>query len=671
MTTQNPSSENVVQSISNQEPAQKTTGLFPYYSLRIKIMLAFSATAISIVLLTAYIFYNNLNNQSLQGFRELVSNAATLAALQQNGDELEQISSAQDSLYEKFRVQNLKIRYSNPQFIYVYTLSKDNEGFYFIVDAGEPGEENIAQFGERYEQPSTTLIENYDTMTEAVAEPDIYTDEYGSFISGYAPLFTSDQKRIGVIGIDINADVVIQKQKQLLNQTILIASLASGISILLGYLFASIIVVPITLLTSDVRKYAEGDFSFRTKVKSNDEIGKLASTFNEIASRLYEMVLDFELKVEERTKVLSKRTNQLQAVADVGKSITSFRSLSELLQQTTRLIHENFGYYHVGIFLLDERRQFAVLTATNSEGGKRMLERGHQLKVGETGIVGYVAESLKARIALDVGADAVFFNNPDLPATRSEIALPLVVGGQILGVLDVQSTEPNAFTEEDIAALQILAEQLAVAIQNANLFAETEKALEASRLAYGEISREAWIKILRNRPSVGYIATPPDITESKSGTVEPSIAKAIDTGDLILGNDGLTISVPIKVRGQSIGAIRLKKSDISEAWTQEETNLAVTLSDQLSSALESARLYQDSQKRAARESLVSDISARLSAVTQMDLIIRETVQELGETLGNASVTFQLLDSPNGHSPIEGDALSQPKGRENGRGKAGT
>lgn len=369
-----------------------------------------------------------------------------------------------------------------------------------------------------------------------------------------------------------------------------------------------------------------------------------------------------EDRIQERTQLLDKRTNQLRAVADVGKSITSYRNLSDLLQQTARLINENFGFYHVGIFLLDERKQFAVLAATNSEGGERMLKRGHQLKVGETGIVGYVAESLKARIALDVGEDAVFFNNPDLPNTRSEMALPLVVGGQILGVLDVQSMEANAFTEEDVATLQILAEQLAVAIQNANLFAETEKALEASRLAYGEISREAWVKILRNRSNLGYIAASSGVSQTQPTGIEPSIAKAIDTGDLIHGEDGLTISLPIKIRGQSIGAIRLKKSEIAEAWSQEEATLAVTIAEQLSSALESARLYQDSQQRAARESLVSDISARLSAVSQMDLIIRETVQELGEALGDASVTFQLLDQSNGQSPNEG--------RENGRGKAG-
>jgi GAF domain-containing protein len=350
-----------------------------------------------------------------------------------------------------------------------------------------------------------------------------------------------------------------------------------------------------------------------------------------------------EQRINERTQKLDKRTSQLQAVADIGKSITSYRNLSELLEQASILIHENFGYYHVGIFLLDERKEYAILTATNSEGGRRMLEKGHQLKVGETGIVGYVSESLIARIALDVGNDAVFFNNPDLPSTRSEMALPLVASGQILGVLDVQSTEPRAFVEDDINTLQILAEQLAVAIQNANLFSETAKALESTRATYGQLSREAWNKILRSQDRIGFLATPPATVQIQNELLESNITKAIETGDLILGADGLTISVPVKIRGQVIGAIRLKKSEISEAWTQDETNLAISLSDQLSGALESARLYRESQQRAYRESLVSDISARINASATRDAIIRETVQELGQSLLNTSVTFQLLD----------------------------
>jgi GAF domain-containing protein len=360
-----------------------------------------------------------------------------------------------------------------------------------------------------------------------------------------------------------------------------------------------------------------------------------------------------EKRIQERTQVLDRRTSQLQAVADVGKSITSYRNLSELLQQACILIHENFDYYHVGIFLLDERKEYAVLTATNSEGGKQMLEKGHLLKIGETGIVGYVAENLRARIALDVGADAVYFNNPDLPNTRSEMALPLVASGQILGVLDVQSTESRAFVEDDIATLQILAEQLAVAIQNANLFSETAKALETARATYGQMSREAWSKMLRSQAKIGFLATQPATVQIQSASVEPVISKAIETGDLILGADGLTISVPVKIRGQVIGAIRLKKSEIAEAWTQDETNLAISLSDQLSGALESARLYRDSLQRAARESLVSEISGRITGAATRDSIIRETVQELGQSIGNVSVTFQLLDQLNGEKQAEG------------------
>lgn len=376
-----------------------------------------------------------------------------------------------------------------------------------------------------------------------------------------------------------------------------------------------------------------------------------------LSSSLLEELRDeqatLEKRVEERTQSLDKRTKQLQAVADVGKSITTYRNLSDLLQQSVYLIHENFGYYHAGIFLLDDHGEYAVLTASNSEGGRRMLEKRHQLKVGETGIVGFVAESMKARIALDVGEDAVFFNNPDLPETRSEMALPLVASGQILGVLDVQSTEPQAFSEDDIATLQVLAEQIAVAIQNANLFSESEKALESARLAYGELTREAWSRILRNQPQVGFIATPPATIQVNTSAVDSSLSQAIETGDIIHSTDGLSLNVPIRIRGQVIGAMRLKKPEIAEAWTQEEVNLIIVLSDQLSGALESARLYQESQKRAARESLVSDISARLSSVSQMESILRETVQELGETIGNASVSFHLIsESDDGQGSLK-------------------
>ena len=357
------------------------------------------------------------------------------------------------------------------------------------------------------------------------------------------------------------------------------------------------------------------------------------------------MVADLEQKVIDRTRELEHRAVQLKATADVSKTITSVRDLTGLLQQTTRLINELFGYYHVGIFLLDERRNNAVLSASNSEGGRKMLERGHQLKVGERSIVGFVTENASARIALDVGQDAVFFDNPDLPNTRSEMALPLIANGQVLGALDVQSTEPEAFSDEDISTLQSLADQIAIAIQNVNLYNETSKALDAARQVYGEVSREAWKKIMGYQPRVGFLATAPGAIQLQSETMESSMIAAFETGKAIHGTDGLSLTLPIKVRGEVIGAVRLKKSEIAEAWSQDETNLAITLSDQLSGALESARLYRESQQRAARESLVSDISARISSTSLVESIVRDTTQELGQAIGNAKITFQLQLQP--------------------------
>jgi hypothetical protein len=195
-------------------------------------------------------------------------------------------------------------------------------------------------------------------------------------------------------------------------------------------------------------------------------------------------------------------------------------------------------------------------------------------------------------------------------------------------------------------------------------------------MGYAEQSREAWGKILRNQPRIGFIATPPGTTQIHSDQIDPNLPKAFESENIITGSDGLTINMPIKVRGQIIGAIRMKKSEIAESWTQDETNLALALSDQLSGALESARLYKESQQLAARESIISDISARITSVSQTDAILRETVQELGQTIGNASVTFKLMDQIDGQKQAKDGILSmsrdqgKPGETSNGDRKAG-
>lgn len=491
-------------------------------------------------------------------------------------------------------------------------------------------------------------IDSYLTIAQSILNGNINSEELSDINNLFLITETSSTEFYIVAsqGLEQGIQNRIRSYSTRIATYIILSILSLVTAFVVGNRLMKSISVPLQKTINAAEIFASGNLTARIDYASEDEAGRVIQAFNRLAVEIETS----QNSLKQQSEDLTDKTLKLETISKVAREITSIRDLSSVLNTATNLVYENFGYYHVGIFLLDERKEYAVLAATNSEGGQRMLERGHQLKTGETGIVGYVAESLQARIAVDVGKDAVYFNNPDLPQTRSEMALPLVVSGQILGVIDVQSTNPMAFKQEDIAILQILAEQLAIAIQNARLFNEAEKALESARLAFGELSREAWSKILNSQPRIDYISTLPTTVEIHNEQIEPSLAKAFETGDLILGADGLTISVPIKIRGQAIGAVRLKKSEISEAWTQEETNLAIALSDQLSGALESARLYKESQQRAAREATVSDISARISSVSKVDAILRETVQELGQVLKNTSVTFQLLDQDDGQKP---------------------
>jgi PAS domain S-box-containing protein len=178
------------------------------------------------------------------------------------------------------------------------------------------------------------------------------------------------------------------------------------------------------------------------------------------------------------------QASQLKAVATVGEAVTGLMDLDEVLKATVDLIRDQFGYYHVSIFLVDEDREWAVVRASTGEVGKIMVQRPHRLGVGSNSIVGFVTANASPRIALDVGQDKVHFNNPLLPKTRSEMALPLISRGIVIGALDVQSEEPNAFTQDDVETLQIMAAQLVTAIENARLFEQTQRRLIEQAMLY-------------------------------------------------------------------------------------------------------------------------------------------------------------------------------------------
>jgi nitrate/nitrite-specific signal transduction histidine kinase len=397
---------------------------------------------------------------------------------------------------------------------------------------------------------------------------------------------------------------------------------------------------PLSELTHTAAQIAAGDLDQVVKVGRKDEIGVLARSFNEMTARLHDLINTLEERVAARTLDLEKRTTYLEASAEVTRAVSLILNVDQLVQQVVDLIKQRFDLYYVGLFLLDEVEEWAVLKAGTGEVGRAMLARGHRIRTGE-GMIGWCVAHAQSRIALDVGEDAVRLATKELPETRSEAALPLSARGHVIGALSVQSKEPAAFDLETIAVFQTLADQVAIALENARLFAETQAALEAAGRAYGELSREAWSHLLQTRSGLGYRSDEHGVT-SISEDWQPEVERALQEEEMVIG-DGkrITLAAPIKVRGEVIGVLDTYKSVDAGSWSNEELQLIESLTDQLGEALESARLYQDTQRRAAREQLISFVVNRMRSAADIGSLMQTTIREVATVLGVSSAFVQL------------------------------
>ncbi len=380
-----------------------------------------------------------------------------------------------------------------------------------------------------------------------------------------------------------------------------------------------------------------------------EEIVALARSFDQVRVNLRRMHGDLERQVARA----ERRALRLRIAAQVSHAAAGILDPQELLPRVVNLVSEQFGFYHAGIFLVDEAGEWAVLQAASSSGGQRMLARGHRLRVGEQGIVGYVTATGEPRIALDVGEDAVHFVNPDLPGTRSEMALPLQARGLVLGALDVQSTEKEAFTDEDVQILQTLADQVAMALSNALLFQQAQERAEALQRAAGEYSYAAWVEMERSGRGSGYRYRRSGGAEGRQTAVvspagdlwRPEMDLAIQRGETVKypasGDGSGGVAVPIRFRDHIIGVIDARKPEGAGEWLADDVELLETLADQVSIALESARLYQDTQRRAARERLTGEVTSRMRETLDIETVLQTAVREIGERLGLGAVDVQL------------------------------
>ena len=313
---------------------------------------------------------------------------------------------------------------------------------------------------------------------------------------------------------------------------------------------------------------------------------------------------------------LERRLIAIRTAAEISRIISGVLEPKLLLQEVADLLKDRFQLYYVGVFLVDERQRFAILEAGTGEAGRKMIAEHHKFPISETSMIGWTITLSQARIALDVGKDAVRFANPHLPLTRSELALPIIAGEKTLGAVTVQSEKEAAFDQDDITALQGITDTLAIALENARLFKELEQNLKEIRSLHGRYLLEAWSGKTRGIGQIQY--------DYASGETPPSNAT--------------TISVPLALREQIIGQLDMERS---EDWSPDERTLIEAVATQAALALENARLLEDSQQTALRERLTADIANKIWASQNIETILQTTIRELGRALRADEATIEI------------------------------
>lgn len=448
-------------------------------------------------------------------------------------------------------------------------------------------------------------------------------------------------------------DVVLRPNIQ---QSRVSGALGLGLMLLLAILasvLSRLFVVPISTLTDVARNVTAGNLNIYARIDSADEIGMLAQAFNNMTQQLRQTLTDLERRVQERTAELTYQTKQLRVATDVGRIITSLLDTEEILHQVTDLLQQRFDLYYTGLFLVEESGEWAELRAGSGRSGQALLVRGFRIRIGAGSIIGSCIASGRVRVVDDCLQEPDYLAVEDLPETRSEAAIPLRVRGQIIGALSVQSASLSAFNAVIVDVLQNIADQIAVALDNARLFAEGQKALDAARLAYGEISRSAWQNLLSQQEQLGYRYAHGK-TIPVGGAWLPEMIEAAQQRKAVLNRDRTALALPILVRGYLIGVLWFNKREVGDGWNLEEVEILNELGIQLGQALESARIYQDAQRQAASDRLVNEIAARMRETLDVERILRVAVDNIYQAFALEEVALRL--TPRHTDSLSSDSL---------------
>lgn len=368
---------------------------------------------------------------------------------------------------------------------------------------------------------------------------------------------------------------------------------------------------PVKELIATFQKIEQGDLKQRVPVTATDELATVAIHFNRMVARLEELQSTLEQQVKERTK-------QLTATIEVGRVASSILDPDQLLGNVVNLITEQFNYYYAAIYILDPSEKWAELREATGQAGSVLKQNRHRLEVAGRSLVAACIRDRAPRIAQNSAEEKLKLENPLLPYTRSEIALPLIVGDRVLGALDVHSTKAADFGIDVIETMQNMAGQVAIALENARLFQEAQQSINELRSIQKQYLFEGWTSVKSYNEELEY------------GIGEPGEAAS------------QVLESTINLRDQVLGLITLEGR---EEWTPEQRSLVDAVTGQAAIALENARLVAESRQIAMRERTLAEINSKIWSSPSIDSILQTVVRELGRRLdtSNASIELSLDD----------------------------
>lgn len=405
-----------------------------------------------------------------------------------------------------------------------------------------------------------------------------------------------------------------------------------------------------------------------------DDLRFMVAVATQVSGAIHNVILINESK---------KSALQFETAAEIARDISSSLDLDELLEKAVELIRSRFDFYHAAIFLKDLPGEFVVIREATGDAGAQLKRAGHKLGIGSKSVVGFVAGQGEPLIVNDTTRETTYYANPLLPETRAEAALPLKVGDRIVGVLDVQSKQAYAFSDENLRTLQILADQLAIAVVNTELFAETQEHLAQHRLlhhitttaASGTTLDEALQsavnglqvtlggdrvsilladrekKVLEVRAAVGYAS---DVLELRvpigSGITGWAAAhrRTLRVNNVLLDtryiegspNTRSEMAIPLLYRSELLGVLNVESEQLS-AYAENDEELLGTLGGSLAAIIANARLLEQIRAQAERERVLFEISDKIRRTTDMETILTTTVSELTRAVGASSAKIRL------------------------------